>query len=325
MKAAGAAALAFVLLHAVELRGYGELEDLLWACNVACVALGVGLIARRRELVAGGTLVLAVGLPLWVLGVATGERFMLTSVLVHAGGLALGVRGVARLGMPRGIWWKTLACHCALIPLARALGSPTRNVDLAFRIWPGFERAFGSWRGYIAFVIAAHGVAYGAIERLGERLWWRDPGPLDDGELELVLVERYPGDAARGFVPAYRFRMQRGGAAVGQIELRVGEGRDLVMYAGQLAYGVDEGHRGHRFAARACRLLVPLARRHGLAPLWITCNPENVASRRTCERAGAALVEVVDLPETSDMYQRGERRKCRYRLEVSELTSPRTS
>ena len=37
------------------------------------------------------------------------------------------------------------------------------------------------------------------------------------------------------------------------------------------------------------RLLLPLARRHGLQTVWITCNPDNWASRRTCELAGAEL------------------------------------
>jgi len=32
-----------------------------------------------------------------------------------------------------------------------------------------------------------------------------DPGPLTDGDLELVLVERMPGDPAVGRVPMYRF------------------------------------------------------------------------------------------------------------------------
>ena len=58
------------------------------------------------------------------------------------------------------------------------------------------------------------------------------------------------------------------------------------------------------------------ARRLGLSPLWITCNPENVASRRTCERAGGTLVETVKLPPDHPLYQKGERAKCRYRFEV---------
>jgi tagatose 1,6-diphosphate aldolase len=58
----------------------------------------------------------------------------------------------------------------------------------------------------------------------------------------------------------------------------------------------------------------PLAWRAGLVPLWITCNPDNWASRRSCELAGAELVEVVPLPSGNDMFERGDREKCRYRL-----------
>jgi len=77
---------------------------------------------------------------------------------------------------------------------------------------------------------------------------------------------------------------------------------------------VHEPRRGHRYAARAVRLLLPLARRLGLDPLWITCDPENAASRRTLELAGAELVETVDVPPDCVIFQSGHPRKCRYRL-----------
>lgn len=147
---------------------------------------------------------------------------------------------------------------------------------------------------------------------------FHDPGKLVDGDLELVLAERYPGDPARGLVPAYRFKMTLVGQKedIGRIELRVGNTDTLVLYAGHIGYGIHPRHRGHRYAASACRLLQPLARRHGLTPLWITCNPDNIASRRTCELAGAKLIEIVDLPEESELYRRGDRQKCRYRLDL---------
>ncbi len=88
------------------------------------------------------------------------------------------------------------------------------------------------------------------------------------------------------------------------------------MFGGHIAYGVVPEHRGHNYAARACRLLLSLARGHGLKTLWITCDPDNLASRITCKLAGAELVEIVDLPEDTDMYQEGERQKCRYRLDL---------
>ena len=144
------------------------------------------------------------------------------------------------------------------------------------------------------------------------------PGPLIDGDLCLILEEENTGDPVRGYVPSYGFLMRRtgDGQQFGRISLRVGSTPVILLYAGHIGYGVLEEHRGHHYAARSCRLLVPLARAHGLSPLWITCNPDNLASRRTCELAGARFVEIVDLPPDSDMYERGERQKCRYRLDI---------
>jgi tagatose 1,6-diphosphate aldolase len=103
---------------------------------------------------------------------------------------------------------------------------------------------------------------------------------------------------------------------LGGITLRVGRTPSIEMYYGHVGYHVFPAARGHHYAERACRLLLPLARRHGLNPLWITCNPDNLASRRTCERLGMCLVETVAVPGEEALYLRGEREKCRYRLEV---------
>lgn len=147
---------------------------------------------------------------------------------------------------------------------------------------------------------------------------FHNPGRLVDGELELVLLDKYPGDPVLKWVPTYRFKMTLLGRSdlVGRIDLRMGDTEHIVMYAGHIGYGVEEAYRGHHYAARACRLLMRLARSHHMKELWITCNPDNIASRRTCELAGAKFVEIVDLPKDTDMYQRGERQKCRYRLEL---------
>lgn len=104
---------------------------------------------------------------------------------------------------------------------------------------------------------------------------------------------------------------------VGNIQLRLGHGEDLERYAGHLGYYVSPAHRGKQYAQRSCFLLLELARWHGLSDLWITCNPDNIASRRTAERLGATLIETVQLP--ADNPQRllnGETEKCRYQLSL---------
>ncbi|MCU0607690.1 MAG: GNAT family N-acetyltransferase [Candidatus Edwardsbacteria bacterium] len=144
-----------------------------------------------------------------------------------------------------------------------------------------------------------------------------DPGVLADGELELVLVRRVPGDAARDIVPSYEFNMvnTRSGEVMGGINLRIGFNQ-RIKYGGQVGYAVGRQFRGKHAAARSLKLILPLARRHGLDPLWVTCDPDNAASRRTCELAGGVLADIVDIPQDSDLYKRGDRKKCRYRFDL---------
>ena len=141
-----------------------------------------------------------------------------------------------------------------------------------------------------------------------------DPGPLVDGDLRLTLTRTYLHRLDTLHLPAYEFTMHRDDApdTIGGVRFRIGDNGEVRLYFGHIGFNVAPASRGHHFAERACRLLLPLARRHGLVELWITCNPDNRASRRTCERLGGTLIETIALPPRNPMYQRGEREKCRY-------------
>lgn len=119
-------------------------------------------------------------------------------------------------------------------------------------------------------------------------------------------------------VPTYHFRMVDAETEfeAGTINLRLGWDDNLILYAGHIGYGVYEAFRGRRYASRSVVLLKALARRHGFSEMWITCNPGNLASKRSCELAGAEYIETVAVPETSPYYARGIRHKRRYRLAI---------
>jgi predicted acetyltransferase len=102
----------------------------------------------------------------------------------------------------------------------------------------------------------------------------------------------------------------------GGISLRVGSNSAIELYYGHFGYHVYPAARGHHFAERACRLLLPLARAHAMKTLWITCNPDNAASRRTCQRLQATLVDIVPVPRSDPLYARGDHEKCRFRLDL---------
>lgn len=98
--------------------------------------------------------------------------------------------------------------------------------------------------------------------------------------------------------------------------LRISDTPDICNCIGHIGYNVYPPARGAHLAERACRMILPLARTHGINPLWITCNPDNIASRRTIERLGAELVEILPLPPNHPLRLEGETTKCRYRLTI---------
>jgi tagatose 1,6-diphosphate aldolase len=130
--------------------------------------------------------------------------------------------------------------------------------------------------------------------------------------------------AAKAFVPAYHFwmRITDGSAAIkmaGGIGLRIGGTPEIELYSGNIGYHVYPPARGRHYAERACRLIFPLAKRHGMSMLWITCNPDNTASRRTCERLGATLIDIVPIPPEHPFRIRGETAKCRFFVDLDRV------
>ena len=127
--------------------------------------------------------------------------------------------------------------------------------------------------------------------------FFRDRRRYSDGEI--ALAELHPGEAEPelGFGREYTFRITPAGSRreAGQISLRLGESEG-VYYFGHIGYHIDPPYRGKHWAEKACRLLVPLMREQGLESVVITCDLDNEASRRTCERLGCVAERVVPVP-----------------------------
>jgi len=142
-----------------------------------------------------------------------------------------------------------------------------------------------------------------------------DTSDLTDGEITLRLDRTVEGDPERNWVPAYHFAIcDAKGTVMGGCDLRVGYNENT-YYGGNIGYHVDPPFRGHHYATKACRLLFRLARRHGMPSVWITCDPDNAALRRTCETLGGTLLEVADIPEDHPMRLEGKTKVCIFRFE----------
>lgn len=141
-----------------------------------------------------------------------------------------------------------------------------------------------------------------------------DTSFLQNDEINLVLERTADGNEEKGWVPAYYFVIcNQDGIKMGVCDLRIGH-NDKLYYGGNIGYRVDEKYRGHHYAGKACLLLFELAKMHQLEYVIITCNPDNYASRKTCEYAGGELLETVELPADNDMREDGETEKCIFKF-----------
>lgn len=129
---------------------------------------------------------------------------------------------------------------------------------------------------------------------------------LSDGVISLVCTAKQPAVPEKQYVPCYDFIICKDNKKIGEINLRIGY-TDRLYYGGQIGYDVVEIHRGKGYAARACHLVLPLAKAHGMRKLLITNSYDNIASMRVCEKLGARLLRAARVPEWHDLYKDGQR------------------
>ena len=143
-----------------------------------------------------------------------------------------------------------------------------------------------------------------------------DTSDLSDGEIMLRVSRMTDAIPEKKFVPAYKFDIcLMNGMAIGVCDLRIGHTEGLYI-GGNIGYGIDENYRGRHYAAKACRLLFRLAKKHNLGHVFITCVPDNAASYKTMEYAGCRYVGMAMIHEDDEMYKEGKRLVKIYRKDL---------
>lgn len=142
---------------------------------------------------------------------------------------------------------------------------------------------------------------------------------LHDDELKLVLRETKEAIPERKHVPAYCFDIALlDGTVVGNCSLKIWH-TPVIWFAGNIGYEIYEPYRGHRYASKACRLLYPLAIRHNLDYLIITCNVSNAASERSIQLAGGMFIAEQDVPQDYEQYRKGSKRVRIYKVLLHDM------
>ena len=136
---------------------------------------------------------------------------------------------------------------------------------------------------------------------------------IDGDIVSLRLLETVEGNGDE--LPFYWWSIVENatGANIGKISLRLGHNYHS-YWNGNVGYEVDEPYRGNHYAAIALKLVLPIAKAHGMDHLFVSCDENNAASYKTIERCGGSLLEISYPPEDWVFYRPGLALKRIYRI-----------
>lgn len=119
--------------------------------------------------------------------------------------------------------------------------------------------------------------------------------------LTLKLVETFFGDDK--IIPFYYFDiyLNENDNPIGKISIRIGH-NEHSYYNGNLGYEIDEDFRGKGYAKEAVLMIYDIARYHGMSYLYVSCNNDNLPSKKVINKLGGLHLEDVFPPKSYVFY-----------------------
>ena len=147
-------------------------------------------------------------------------------------------------------------------------------------------QSFESYRAAIA-EFEAHGVT--GI--------WSLYGPLDDPETYVGRMESFESgkDLPEHLVPASMYWLVDGSEFIGYLSIRHRLNESLEQFGGHIGYGIRPTQWNRGYGSRILELGLPKAREWGIERALLTCNKQNVASRRIIEKNGGVLRDEINV------------------------------
>ncbi len=148
--------------------------------------------------------------------------------------------------------------------------------------------------------------------------WFRRNKMIEGNNIDLYLESHHEGGFSNSFVPSdiYGIYLHGRDLKIGECDIRLGMNEEL-YYAGNIGYRIYGAYRGHGYAYEAARMLLKIAKYdHGMEEVILTCTPDNIPSRKTCEKIGCELESIVDIPQAFRAVCSGDTAKCRYILRI---------
>ena len=102
-----------------------------------------------------------------------------------------------------------------------------------------------------------------------------------------------------GWVPSTFLVAEVAGELVGRTSIRHDLNEYLADLGGHIGYAVRPAYRGRGYAREILGQSLAVARAEGVERILVTCDEDNIGSRRTIERLGGVFEDVRSVPDAA--------------------------
>jgi len=143
--------LCFFLAHLDYHLAAGTPEHLLWLCNLSNLLLAFGLFFQLPVLIRIAALWMIPGIPLWLWDMSRTGDAPLSTFLSHMGGTGVAIIALAKVRANQNMFLYAWVYGFVVQVICRFVTPPELNVNVAFQIYPGFDRIFHNYWHYWIF------------------------------------------------------------------------------------------------------------------------------------------------------------------------------
>lgn len=110
-----------------------------------------------------------------------------------------------------------------------------------------------------------------------------------------ILLERANGQhLPEGYVPDTEFWLVDGDEFIGRINIRHTLTDSLLKIGGHIGYYIRPSKRNMGYGKKILQLVLPEAKKLGIEKALVTCDDDNIGSRKIIEENGGVLENIID-------------------------------
>jgi hypothetical protein len=153
-------------------------------CNIGNLLLAAGLFAGVKELVRVAAIWTLPGVVVWFCYVVPTWGALLTgsfsypelfgvvsSTLAHLGGFAVAIALLREIGMDRRAWLYAFMWYFIVQFISRVVTPAELNVNVAYRVQPGWEQTFRSYWRFWFVLTTLVGLCLWLVGHVLQRIW----------------------------------------------------------------------------------------------------------------------------------------------------------